>query len=154
MVKCDLNELEYISEEDAKVNGFLGQYGLYIYMLAYSKDIEEINKTIRLLRHRGYGYFYMTKQGIKEYDISYSGVLSRAEGQPKYLFKETSRNLKKILEAYDDVKAAYPEFDDFIFSISKKEYAPLTYLSPLRDFKCKDIKKDSKKEYQNKRRFK
>ena len=140
MVKCDLNELEYISEEDAKGHGFFGQYGLYLYMLAYYKDIDEINMTVKQLRYRGYKQFYRDKQGVKEIDISYSGFLAESEDQAKYIFKDTVRILKKTLDAYDEVKAAYPEFDDFICSISKREYALIAYASLPGSLKCKDIK--------------
>ena len=140
MVKCDLNELEYISEEDAKGHGFFGQYGLYLYMLAYYKDIDEINMTVKQLRYRGYKQFYRDKQGVKEIDISYSGFLAESEDQAKHIFKDTVRILKKTLDAYDEVKAAYPEFDDFICSISKREYALIAYASLPGSLKCKDIK--------------
>lgn len=114
MVKCNLNDLDYISEDEARFNGFLGQYDYYLYMLIINNTLEEINETTWLCRKRG--------QGELMDGITFSRKIA-LYGYKMFeqVMEDRQDNIKTIMENYDKVKTMYPEYNDFILSLSAKD---------------------------------
>lgn len=106
MLKCKLEDLLLISDEEAKMSGFLGQYDFYLYVLGCSDSLLSANSII----HRTLFYYDCYKEG----NFSLTDNMKR-EGI-KY-FEGLLYVNETIINNYSEIMKAYPDYDKFIDAI-------------------------------------
>lgn len=109
MVKCNLKDLYVVSDEAARYNGFFCQFDLYVYILNCMDNLDLANSELKKMEElkypiRKYGISSLNEQIIRSgYDLVYKCIKFTAEN---------------VLENYETVLKEYPDFNDFILSIS------------------------------------
>ena len=109
MLKINLNDLTVLSKEEIMNSGWMCQRDFYLFILSLFSSLEAMNDTIEGIRYRAHCMPLMNKSNEEMYKkYHYS----------KNDFLKTAENYKLIAENYDMIKQTYPEFEDFIISIS------------------------------------
>ena len=123
MVSCDLKNLFLVSDEEAKLAGFYGQYDLYMYLLIICDSLEFLNAN---LEHAAFEASCFKEGGYTVNDsFKFNG---------KREFSSNAKINQTIYENYDSVISKYPEFNDFISSISKFPSAETSHELKVRRF--------------------
>lgn len=111
MLKCNLKDLEVISDEDAQYCGYISQFDFYVFTLSYYDDLERANSVIRQMKLRAWS----NRQDFKS--IGFYKCAMGTEGfEDDYRWH--GKLLKYIQENYHAILREYPNFREFIFSIA------------------------------------
>ena len=108
MLKCKLEDLLLVSDEEARSSGFFGQYDFYLYVLGCSDSLFFANAII----HRALFHYDCQKEG----NFSITDKMKR-EGI-KYFEGLVYANLV-IIKNYNEIINAYPEYNNFIHAIKE-----------------------------------
>lgn len=125
MLKCNLEDLEIISAEEARYAGFRGQMDFYLYLLATRRDLDEANAYIHVERdYRADHLISLTSQSehcivtnlSKDYVI-YADICLTIQN-----------NLKEIL-------SYYPDFFKFLDKIRNVQSRTFVHADALTEFR-------------------
>jgi|GEM_PF-3373123 len=136
VLKCNLKDLYVVSDEAARYNGFFCQFDLYVCILSSIDDLDLANSELKRMEELKYPIYKYGISSLNErvirggYDSIYSSVKFAA---------------KNVLERCEAVIQEYPDFNDYILSISN---APSK--ANLNRF---DIPDDFKRKIANNKRF-
>lgn len=107
MLKCDLKDLDIISDEEARWGGYISQLDFYVCLLTDFDDLESANRRVYTTRFRASG----NKGAFKSLSEMYLKSSENFEDTYQYFAKYLC---PEVVENYKKVKEMYPDFDKFL----------------------------------------
>ena len=110
MLKCNLEDLYVVSDEVARYCGYCCQLDLYVSIIIYFDNLEDANSQLQKMEKIYYPCRRLNGPSLSEYIIKTENY--------KSIYGTLASVSSRIEDDYPKVLAEYPNFNDFVKSIT------------------------------------